>query len=524
MTELPFDVLLEIFGHLEPLDLLNISRATKELRAFITGENTAVLWKQAFKLLGSSKDPNLAGPPKCPAGLSLMHYTIFLFARNCQFCPSSKGTVVHWGARVRMCNDCAPKQLMSRAYDVTARSEDKDVRRAFVVSSTCSIRKPGVLSSGVYIFKGEYTVHLQAFRNCASDEAKGIYGVAQSQKQIDEFQFTRKLQFWGSREKQRKGGKLDAIRKQRHAAIEAKLKAEGYGPELATYRYHVQALPGGNVAATLTDKDWERIKYRIIGVYEWQRQEKKKYNMVVIYQSRMRHLHTMLQKSGEGMPKPWIIAPAPYVAQSKPFSTIMKDMSVEGREDLVKEKMNALANLLPDISLSWKVEADRSLLRLLARKDDSAVSSEKQDFDRTPLDLASTFFACDCKCTDPMSYPRILMHNCLRTKKMPEKDDDDAPEEDSGLSANDEDEDDEDEQQEDGDATSKNDAPNHVYGIPTVTPDTVWDNMSCWASKPWNDGGHDIWVDEEATGYAKAIIRACGEDPETVTSTAMNMR
>lgn len=46
MTELPFDVLLEIFGHLEPLDLLNISRATKELRAFITGENTAVLWKQ----------------------------------------------------------------------------------------------------------------------------------------------------------------------------------------------------------------------------------------------------------------------------------------------------------------------------------------------------------------------------------------------------------------------------------------------------------------------------------------------
>ncbi len=46
MTELPFDILLEIFGYLEPLDLLNISRATKELRAFITGENTTVLWKQ----------------------------------------------------------------------------------------------------------------------------------------------------------------------------------------------------------------------------------------------------------------------------------------------------------------------------------------------------------------------------------------------------------------------------------------------------------------------------------------------
>lgn len=48
MTELPFDILLEIFGYLEPLDLLNISRATKELRAFITGENTTVLWKQVY--------------------------------------------------------------------------------------------------------------------------------------------------------------------------------------------------------------------------------------------------------------------------------------------------------------------------------------------------------------------------------------------------------------------------------------------------------------------------------------------
>lgn len=240
----------------------------------------------------------------------------------------------------------------------------------------------------------------------------------------------------------------------------------------------------------------------------------------------MRHLHTMLQKSGEGTPKPWIIAPAPYVAQLEPFSTIMKDMSVEGREDLVKEKLNALANLLPGISLAWKAEADRSLLRLLPPKDDSATSSKEQDFDRRPLDLASTFFACDCKCTDPMTYPRILMHNCLRTKKMPDNDDDEAPAEDSGevKSANDDDDDEENEEQEDEDAASENDAPNLIYGIPTATPETVWDNMSCWASKPWNDGGLDIWIDEEATGYAKAIIRACGEDPETVTSTAMNMR
>ncbi len=201
-------------------------------------------------------------------------------------------------------------------------------------------------------------------------------------------------------------------------------------------------------------------------------------------------------------------------------------MSEDVNDNIIRERLNAQAHLLPDISLAWKTEADKSLLRLLSPEDDAGMVTGEEGFDRTPLDLASTFFACDCKCTDPMTYPRILMHNCLRTMKMPDTDDDEAPEDsDNAKSADDEDdEDDEDEEQEDEDAGNEDDAPNIVYGIPTVTPDSVWDKMSCWANKPWNEGGHDVWIDEEATGYAKAIIRACGEDPETVTSTAMNMR
>ena len=272
-------------------------------------------------------------------------------------------------------------------------------------------------------------------------------------------------------------------------------------------------------------EDWDRIKYRIIGVYEWQRQEKRKYDMVQVYQCRMRHLHSMLLKSGQGRPKPWVHAPAPYVAQLEPFCTIMKD-SEDVDISLIRERLKAQAHLLPDISLAWKAEADRSLLRLLLPEDDAGKMPGEGDVDRTPLDLASTFFACDCKCTDPMTYPRILMHDCLRTKKMPDEDDDDAPtgDEDKANSAEDEDDEDEETEEEDEDADNENDAPNLVYGIPTVTPDSVWDNMSCWASKPWNDGGHDVWIDEEATGCANAIRRACGEDPETVTSSTMNMR
>lgn len=46
MAELPLDVLLEIFGHLHPRDLLSISWATKALRNLLTGGSTTSLWTE----------------------------------------------------------------------------------------------------------------------------------------------------------------------------------------------------------------------------------------------------------------------------------------------------------------------------------------------------------------------------------------------------------------------------------------------------------------------------------------------
>jgi len=57
MTEMPTDILLEIFSRLQPLDLLHIAHATKALRALVTGGNTAYIWK----LVRLLKPPLVAG-------------------------------------------------------------------------------------------------------------------------------------------------------------------------------------------------------------------------------------------------------------------------------------------------------------------------------------------------------------------------------------------------------------------------------------------------------------------------------
>jgi len=54
-----------------------------------------------------------------------------------------------------------------------------------------------------------------------------------------------------------------------------------------------------------------------------------------------------------------------------------------------------------------------------------------------------------------------------------------------------------------------------------VTMDTVWNKMSSWFGSGWNEGNDEIFVDEEATNFARRIVRICGEDPDTVTFSRM---
>jgi len=51
MTEMPLDILLEIFSYLQPMDLLHLARATKALRAILMQRSGAAsVWKSVRRL------------------------------------------------------------------------------------------------------------------------------------------------------------------------------------------------------------------------------------------------------------------------------------------------------------------------------------------------------------------------------------------------------------------------------------------------------------------------------------------
>lgn len=79
LPEMPLDILLEIFGHLLPLDLLHLIRTTKALRSVLLRRSSISVWKDAFSNLHIP-------PPPCPADSTEPKWASLLFDSYCHVC------------------------------------------------------------------------------------------------------------------------------------------------------------------------------------------------------------------------------------------------------------------------------------------------------------------------------------------------------------------------------------------------------------------------------------------------------
>ncbi|KAJ3545061.1 hypothetical protein NMY22_g2580 [Coprinellus aureogranulatus] len=78
--DIPFDLLYEIFSHLDAKDLLSLARTNKDFRRAVVNSSTAAIWREARKVTG-------ALPP--PPGVSEAKWTSFLFTSYCHSCGAA---------------------------------------------------------------------------------------------------------------------------------------------------------------------------------------------------------------------------------------------------------------------------------------------------------------------------------------------------------------------------------------------------------------------------------------------------
>ncbi|KAF9474662.1 hypothetical protein BDN70DRAFT_815289 [Pholiota conissans] len=75
IVNMPEDVIFEIFGWLDPLDLLHVARTTKTLRDVLMSRSSITIWKTARS--------KFDGLPDCPDDLSEPQYAALIFVERC---------------------------------------------------------------------------------------------------------------------------------------------------------------------------------------------------------------------------------------------------------------------------------------------------------------------------------------------------------------------------------------------------------------------------------------------------------
>ncbi|KAJ7657995.1 hypothetical protein B0H17DRAFT_955493, partial [Mycena rosella] len=87
-----------IFGHLAPLDILNMARATKDLRRVLMHRSAVSIWKASLR--------QISGLPECPHDMSEPAWANLAFSAHCHNCFAHRVQKVDWLLRIRLCGQC----------------------------------------------------------------------------------------------------------------------------------------------------------------------------------------------------------------------------------------------------------------------------------------------------------------------------------------------------------------------------------------------------------------------------------
>ncbi|KAK0471570.1 hypothetical protein IW261DRAFT_1571862 [Armillaria novae-zelandiae] len=103
LVDMPLDILLEIFAHLLPYDVLRLARLTKEFRRLLMHPSSRSCWRASL-----ANVPNLPDPFP---GMTEPAWVNLIFHPQCHFCPRTVHTV-EWCFQKRLCNRCWYKHVI----------------------------------------------------------------------------------------------------------------------------------------------------------------------------------------------------------------------------------------------------------------------------------------------------------------------------------------------------------------------------------------------------------------------------
>ncbi|KAF9029406.1 hypothetical protein BDZ89DRAFT_1132987 [Hymenopellis radicata] len=253
LMDTPVDVVLVIFSHVEPLDLLRLSRTTKALRKLLMSKSSIGVWQSAR--LG------MEGLPPMIEGLNEPQYANLLFDTHCHNCLKTPTKYIIWAVRMRLCKQCLEKgDIMATEMELLRGVEDQ-WDKAY---SLCYIT-PSFQHGSTTRF------HRASHKRLVEESAEMQYGTPEYDDWLME---ERKAlgfscQPYEKRETSRteaRAAELASLRRQRLDSIIAHLTEDGWEYELEKSET-LEALKAHelvNQPKALTDRSWETINPAVV--------------------------------------------------------------------------------------------------------------------------------------------------------------------------------------------------------------------------------------------------------------------
>ncbi|KAK1230603.1 hypothetical protein PQX77_006298 [Marasmius sp. AFHP31] len=470
LPSLPLDILSEIFGHLSPSDLLQLTRTSKNLRELLLERSATTIWKTSFKRVTDIP---------CPTDVSYPAWASLMYDKECHICSAPNIRTYSYHLRIRLCGKCVKKHL-TEEYDWP---QDKETRELIEECIPCAIW--GRTDRNVCLAK-TIKSFLEDLRKHARQGQKAAFVERMKEQLRPRVENAELWHKWSEGLFDERQKELDNTRSKRGEALKNKLRAEGYEAEVlrleqaAPIPYLTEPFSGWEYhplvkqPKPLTDRNWDQIKDGMIGYMEqvktirlreerraliWQRRE-----VVTTEWQAFRRENKLV---GEFLPNQidvWMWEPIRSIIE-KPSDMLINASSFSKLFSPV---------VLGSFVAKWQEDKERQLCRLHSRSG-------------THSNLSSNRPPYPC-----MWYPEFLHHPCntLDTR---------------GFWLDEDDDDDDYEQ----DAVEK-----ELRIMPSLRTDMEFKGFRRrrWSTR-W------LMFDQKASRTVENILKACGLSPYTLTET-----
>ncbi|KAJ3920597.1 hypothetical protein F5877DRAFT_77017 [Lentinula edodes] len=413
--DVPMDVIFEIFGHLDPGDLLHLARTSRDLRDILMSKSSEGIWRAARR--------NVEGLPPLPNDLNEPQYAHLLFEPYCHICryPGRCDNVL-WNFRMRACQKCVVATFPSpRDLEYTEAQPRGWILGGILPVELISVKKGCQLSSGHYGYFGNREI-MERFKTeyealqTEEDRQAWIVRKKCERKVIQEH--GRLCEQWNKRRLGNRADELRAIRSERKESILIRLGEIGWRDEAEkiligpSSRDNFSNHKLVKQSKKLTAHGWNSIKNELVKLLSGHKRERtaEERSCLLSETSRFNRLHKVFSElrleSDLREPFPSLGDVLAYDA----FEGVIQDMFKDENglsEIFLRSK---LLILLPKIIEEWRPAKIQELVDIMQISRPAATADD--------LYLATTMFECTC-CYSPTTlyYPQMFHHKCCTKNK-----------------------------------------------------------------------------------------------------------